>query len=102
MDHPSAEKMKKGNKNLLFSATLQADNGCLGRSCRGRTYMATIVAGEEPYSRDPAVSEWRNPANASWSTHHKDCRKADIVMRGAPPELKHLSKVRKRNTNEIP
>ena len=64
--------------------------------------MATIVAGEEPYSRDPAVSEWRNPSRVSGTTYHKDSRKVGIVMRGAPPELKHLSKVRKRNTNEIP
>jgi len=40
----------------------KADNGCLGRFCRGRTYMAAIRAGEEPYSRDPAISEWSNPA----------------------------------------
>ena len=103
MDHPSAEKMKKGNKNLLFSATLQADNGCLGRSCRGRTYMATIVAGEEPYSRDPAVSEWRNPSSASWISYRKDpAFGGAIATRGAPRELKHLTNARKRNTIEIP
>ena len=27
--------------------------------------MATIVVGEEPYSRDPAVSEWRNPSRSA-------------------------------------
>lgn len=64
--------------------------------------MATIVAGEEPYSRDPAVSEWRNPANVSWSTHRKGSRKVVIAMGGAPRELKHLSNARNINRNEIP
>ena len=35
-------------------------------------------------------------------SYYKDDRKVMIVMRGAPPELKHLSRVRKRNTIEIP
>lgn len=34
--------------------------------------------------------------------HWEDGRKTEVPMRGAPPELKHLSRVRKRNTNEIP
>ena len=45
----------------LFSARIKADNGCLGHVCRGRTHKAAIFVGEEPYSSDPAVSEWRNP-----------------------------------------
>ncbi len=64
--------------------------------------MAAIVAGEEPYSRDPAVSEWRNPSRVSGISRRKDDRKVAIATRGAPRELKHLSNARKRNTTEIP
>ncbi len=32
----------------------------------------------------------------------EDCRKAEVPTRGAPSELKHLSRMRKRNTIEIP
>ncbi len=47
----------------LYKSEHNADSGCLGASCRRRTYMVAIIAGKEPRSRDPAVSEWRNPAS---------------------------------------
>ena len=64
--------------------------------------MAAIFVGEEPYSSDPAVSEWGNPPGANRDVQHKDSRKTGIVLGRIPSELKHLSRVRKRNTIEIP
>ena len=58
--------------------------------------MAAIVVGEEPYSIDPAVSEWGNPRVVRHGSCRKDDRKVVIAIRGVPSELKHLSKVRKR------
>ena len=38
-----------------------ADSECLASHYPRKTYMAAIVAGEEPRSFDPTVSEWGNP-----------------------------------------
>ena len=38
-----------------------ADSECLAFSLLRKTYMVAIVAGEEPRSFDPTVSEWGNP-----------------------------------------
>ncbi len=59
--------------------------------------MAAILVGEEPYSCDPAVSEWGNPSRFIGIIHRKDNRKVGIAVGGIPSELKHLSRVRKRN-----
>jgi len=60
--------------------------------------MVAIFVGEEPYSIDPAVSEWSNPlrryVGGTWCEFN---RKIEIAACGAPPELKHLSRVRKIN-----
>lgn len=64
--------------------------------------MAAIFVGEEPYSSDPAVSEWGNPVVVRRHAYYKGSRKVEIVICRIPPELKHLSRVRKRNTIEIP
>jgi hypothetical protein len=51
----------------------------------------TIVVGEASKARDPAVSEWSNPLKSNLE---------DFVFctRGQPPELKHLSRGRKKNS----
>ncbi len=51
-----------GGQGLCSLQRYKADNGCLGYSCRGRTYRAAIRVGEEPYSTDPAISESSNRA----------------------------------------
>ena len=43
-------------------------------------------------SYDPEISEWGNPARGVVSTYDEY-----IVIRGEPPELKHLSRARKRH-----
>ena len=65
--------------------------------------MVAIFVGEEPYSSDPTVSEWSNPPRRYvGGTCRENNRKIEIAACGAPPELKHLSRVRKRNSIEIP
>ena len=59
--------------------------------------MVAIFVGEEPYSSDPAVSEWSNPPRFYGGIYREGNRKIDIAVCGVPPELKHLSRVRKRN-----
>ncbi len=54
--------------------------------------MAAKVVGELPRSFDPAVSEWGNPSIISGDP--------DVMSGGVPPELKHLSKGRKRNQRD--
>ncbi len=39
-----------------------ADSECLASHLLRKTYMVAKVAGEEPRSFDPTVSEWGNPA----------------------------------------
>lgn len=61
--------------------------------------MAAIIAGKLPRSFDPAVSEWGNLAIRNVGLKvPKIFPSGDIVRTGRePPELKHLSRVRKRN-----
>ena len=63
--------------------------------------MAAILVGEEPYSIYPAVSESSNRPDFIGNFIIK-APQGEIVMKGVPPELKHLSRVRKINTIEIP
>ena len=64
-----------------------AQDGCLGRSRRRRTWQAAKSLGELQASVDPGMSEWGNPA--------------EVILRhpkgSQPRELKHLSTWRKRN-----
>ncbi len=55
--------------------------------------MTTIVAGELSRSFDPAVSEWRNPAHFMGYPVSQEAGRER-------PELKHLSKGRKRNCKD--
>ncbi len=89
------------NKNTTKrqKSLANADSGCLGMKYRRRTLKAAIFVEEEPKSFDPTVSEWENPV---WFTpgylHSKFLNLFKILKcRRKPPELKHLSKVRKRN-----
>ena len=61
--------------------------------------MAAKIAGKEPRSRDPAVSEWGNPAEfiLGHSVVKLTCLQVIQPQLRVPPELKHLSKERKRN-----
>ncbi len=63
--------------------------------------MAAIFVGEEPYSCDPAVSESSNRPDVNREAFGKSDRKVDIAIRGIPSELKHLSRVRKRNQSRF-
>lgn len=60
--------------------------------------MAAIIVGELPQSFNPAVSEWRNPTE--FILGHGIVKRSrfagSIAMSGVLPELKHLSRVRKR------
>ena len=60
--------------------------------------MAAIFVGEEPKSCDPAVSEWGNPLRFAKKRIRNIFPKGKKVrIRGIPSELKHLSRMRKRN-----
>lgn len=58
MDHPYSTIFRRKIKGSVLSMyakdrsfvlhNAKVDNGCLGRICRGRTYMAAIFIGEEP------------------------------------------------------
>ena len=56
--------------------------------------MTTIVVGELPRSCDPAVSEWGNPPDGSIGEPRAS-------VSGERLELKHLSRGRKRNYNQL-
>ena len=72
----------------------RAQGECLGTRSRRRTQQSAICYGESKADVDPWISEWGNPAEVSLSPYGKD---ASIAIRREPPELKHLSRARKRN-----
>ena len=89
---------------IRYKSDTNADSGCLGFTYRRRTRMAAISVGEESRSFVPAVSEWRNPTSViAGNPIPKLFSLLNIVrIGGEPPELKHLSKVRKINQTRLP
>ena len=70
----------------LTDKILRAHGGCLGMGRRRRTCQAAKSHGELHRSVDPWMSEWGNPP-----------RVIEVSLRGGePPELKHLSRGRRR------
>jgi len=50
---------------------INADSECLASHLLRKTYMVAKVAGEEPRSFDPTVSEWGNPPSFAGYSYSK-------------------------------
>lgn len=66
----------------------RAYSGCLGKTWRRRAWQAAISSGEAHAAVEPEIPEWDFPSYS--------------LTEGEPPELKHLSKGRKRKQHAIP
>ena len=71
----------------------RAQGECLGTRSRRRTQQSAISHGESKADIDPWISEWGNPHRGKPVQPMVN----KIVIGGEPPELKHLSRARKRN-----
>lgn len=83
---------------------INANNGCLGDSGRGRTQTAAILVGEVPSTSDPAVSEWSNPIPiiSGLATSKNSSVRNYIAFGWERRELKHLSNARKIHHMRFP
>jgi len=77
---------------------IRAQGGCLGIRSRRRTWQAAISCGERHIRDRSADFRMGEPGRAI------PCQRMvkKIAVRGEPPELKHLSRARKRHQHEIP